>query len=191
MRGLRFAVAVGLTSLALVTVIGVAGFLMVRSAMANAPWMAGVPFGPQHAFGGQNIQLPPEIEGLRDVPPSELFGHFAGVQVSLKDKDNNPFTLNVTPGTVTGADSSSLTIAANDGTSKSYALNEQTVIRSKQTQAGAQQPAPIPASGDQVVVVTLNNEATARAVINGGTDGFAAGGFGGPRGWDGWGGRHR
>jgi hypothetical protein len=152
--------------------------------------MAGVPFGPHQAFGGQDFQLPPEVQGLRDVPPSELFGHFAGVQVSLKDKNNNPFTLNVTPGTVTAADAGSLAIAANDGTSKTFTLNEQTVIRSKQAQTGDQGTQPIPASGDQVVVVTLNNEATARAVINGGTDGFAAGGFGGPRGWGGWGG-HR
>jgi hypothetical protein len=191
MRGLRFAVAVGLTSLVLVAAIGVAGFLAVRSATANAPWMAGAPFGSYQGLGGQNLQLPPEIQGLRDVPPSELFGHFAGVQVSLKDKDNKPFTLNVVPGTVTAADAGSLTIAANDGTTKSFTLNEQTVIRSKQAQPGSQAASPSPASGDQVVVVTLNNETTARAVIDGGKDGFTAGGFGGPQGWGGWGPWHR
>jgi hypothetical protein len=189
MAGLRFAVAVGLTSLALVAFVGFGGFLAVRSATANAPWMAmaGGPFGSYQASGGQNVQLPPEIQGLRDVPPSQLFSHFTGVQVSLKDKDNNPFTVSVTPGTVTGSDPGSLTIAANDGTSKSYTLSEQTVIRSKQARGGAQEAQRVPASGDQVVVITLNNETTARAVINGGPDGFAAGGFGGPRGW---GGRH-
>jgi hypothetical protein len=171
-----------------VAVLGLAGFLVVRSAMANAPFMGGAAFGPYQAVAGQGIQLPPEIQGLRDVPPSQLFSHFTGVQVSLKDKDNKPFTVNVTPGTVTAADTGSLAIAANDGTSKSFTISEQTVIRSKQAQPGAQGTQPAPASGDQVVVVTLNNETAARAVINGGKDGFASGG---PHGWGGGWGPHR
>lgn len=176
----KFAVAVGVTSLALVAVLGVAGVLVVRSAVASAaPWAAGWG-GP---FGGTGFQVPAELQGLANLPPAERFAHFVGVQVNLKDQDNKPLTINVTPGTVTGSSATSLAIAANDGTSKTFTLNDATTIKRMPAQSGGQPSAASPANGDQVVVVTMNGDTTARAVIDGGKDGFAAGG---PHGWGGW-----
>ncbi len=191
MSRLGFAIAVGVTSVALVVVVGVIGLFAVRSAVAGAPWAAGGPWGGPWASGVQGFQLPPELQGLADLPADQRFSHFAGVQVNLKDKNNQPLTVNVTPGTATAASANSLTIAANDGTTKSFTLDGNTIVRGKPTQAGAQPTASSLASGDQVVVVTLNNDATARAVIDGGKDGFAAGGFGGPWGHGGQGPWHR
>lgn len=183
MRGLKFAVAVGITSLVLVGVVAVGGLLFAGSALANPAWVSGLAFGP-HGFAGQGFNLPPELQGLRDLPAGQQFAHFMGVQVSLKDKDGKPLTLNIIPGTVTASSAGSLTIAANDGTSKTFTLNDSTVVRGAPGQGAGQGTQPALASGDTLIVVTMNDESTARAVIDGGKNGF---GQGGPWGHGGWG----
>ena len=186
MRRFRFPIAVALTSLALVLVLGGVAALTVRSAMANAPWFGGPGF-EGHAFGGpwsgpsgHEMQLPPELQGLHDLPPAERFAHFTGVQLSLKDKDNKPLTVNVTPGTVSAASAASLTLAANDGSTKTYTLNDQTMVRGRPIRGGTQatQSTPALANGDMVVVVTLDGTTAARAILNGGKEGFGPRGFG-------------
>lgn len=178
MRRFRFAIAVGLTSLALVATLGVVGALTVQNALANAPWAGGHGFGGP-GMAGPGFQLPPELEGLRDLPPAERFAHFQGVQVSLTDKDNRPLTFAATPGRATAVSGTSLTIAANDGTTKTYTLDSNTLIRGKNVQGGDQATQANLANGDLVVVVTQNNSTTAKAVMNGGKDGFPSGGQGG------------
>ena len=175
MRRFRFPIAVALTSLALVLVLGGVGFLAIRSAFAYGPWPGG--YGPWGGAAG--FQLPPELQGLHDLPPDQRFAHFKGAQLSLTDKDNRPLTLSVTPGTVTAASATSLTIAANDGTSKTYTLDDKTFIRGRLAQGGAQAPRPTLANDDKVVVMTINNSTTATAVMI-----APPGGFGphGPRG---------
>jgi hypothetical protein len=109
--------------------------------------------------------LPPELAGLADVPASERFAHFRGVQVQLTDKDNKPVRLDVTPGTVTSVSSTSLTMAGNDGANHTYTLDDKTV---RHAQAINQ--------NDHVVVATLNGSTTATGVFAMNADGF------GPRG---------
>lgn len=181
---LRFPIAVAATSLALVLALGVIGVFAVQTTLANAPWMGGAgPFGgPKFGgagLGGPGFALPAELQGLTEIPPAERFSHFAGAQVTLKDKNNQPLTINATPGTVTAVSTTSLTIAANDGTTKTYALNDKTIIRGKPVQGGAQATQPVLAKDDKAVVVTLNATTTATAVIVAGPDGF---GTHGPRG---------
>src|SRR3712207_3066816 len=94
MRGLRFALAVLGTSLVLVLGIGAVGYYTVSSALASTLG----PFSGAGAFHGH--PLPAELQGLEQLPPAERFKHFGGAQIVLKDKDNNPLTVNVTPGTV-------------------------------------------------------------------------------------------
>jgi len=179
MRGLRFALAVLGTSLVLVLGIGAAGYYAVSSALA-----AGIgPFGGHGPFGEH--ALPPEFQGLEQLPPAERFKHFGGAQIALRDKDNNPVTVNVTPGTVTSVSATSLTLAANDGSTKTYTLNDQTIIRGKPDMSTpGNRPAPTTLKqGDMVVAVSKNNETTAKFVMSAGTEGF------GPRGGHGpWGG---
>jgi hypothetical protein len=180
MRRLRFPLAVLGTSLLLVLGIGVAGYLMVSSALAQG-------FGPFGPHGGPfaGHAMPPELQGLEQLPPAERFKHFNGAQISLKDKDNNPLTVNVTPGTVNAVSANSLTLAANDGSTKSYQIDGNTVIRSKPDAStpGNQPAATNLKQGDLVAVVTKNNETTAKFVMSGGAEGF------GPRGGRGpWGG---
>jgi hypothetical protein len=190
MQRFRFPIAVALTSLALVLALGVIGALTVGTALANSPLfgaaagMVGSSWGPPWAGGqgwgkpgggGHGITLPAEVQGLGTIPPAERFDHFLGVQVDLKDKDNKPLTVAATPGSVTAASATSLTLAANDGTTKSYTLNGQTIVRGKPASGDANATV-TPASGDKVVVVTLNNSTTATAVMIVPADGL------GPRG---------
>ena len=181
MRRYRFPIAVALTSLALVGVLGGAALLGARAALANGPWA----YGPWVAgFGGAHVaaQLPPELQGLQDLSPAERFARFTGAQLTLKDKDNQPLTIAATPGTATAVSATSLTIAANDGTTKTFTLDDNTMIRGKTVQGGAQATQAGLANGDLVTVVTVNGSSTARAVINGGKDGFPMRGPGGPWG---------
>ena len=180
MRRFRFALAVLGTSLVLVLGIGAVGAFAVSNALAAGfgPFAAG--FGP-HA-------IPPEFQGLEQLSPAERFKHFSGAQLNLLDKDNKPVSVHVTPGTVTGVSATSLTLAANDGTSKTYTLDDKTVIRGKpDNSTPGNRPAAVTLKqGDMVAVVTKNGESLARFVMSGGTEGFGPRGghgpFGGPFG---------
>jgi hypothetical protein len=176
MSRLRFALAVLGTSLALVVVIAVVGIVTAPRALA----LAGVgPFGGP--FGGgafADHMLPPEFQGMQNLTPAERFGHFGGAQINLTDKDGKPFVVNITPGKVTTSSASSLTVAANDGTAKTYTIDGTSVIRGKPDMSTpGNSPAPVSLKqGDLVVVVSKAGEPTARFVMDGGAEGF--GGFG-------------
>jgi hypothetical protein len=185
MQRFRFPIAVALTSLALVVAIFAIGGVLVRNAIASSPiggafWAAGMPWhdgvgGPPWARGDRGWHagaLPPELAGLADVPAGERFSHFQGVRVQLTDKVNRPVTVEVTPGTATAASATSLTITANDGSTKTFTLDDRTILRGKET----------PAANDKVVVVTLNSGANAHAVIS---LSEGAGPWGAHRGWRG------
>jgi hypothetical protein len=187
MRRFRFALAVLGTSLLLVLGIGAVGYWTVSTALAQGF----SPFGPHMGGPFAGHALPPELQGLEQLPPAERFKHFSGAQVSLKDKDNNPMTINVTPGTVNAVSATSLTLAANDGSTKTFTLDDKTVVRGKpdaNSQRGNQPAATTLKQGDLVAVVTKNNETTAKFVMSGGTEGFGPRGGHGPFGGP-WGGR--
>jgi hypothetical protein len=170
MQNFKFPFWVALTSLGLVSGIVLIGFLALPNVVAAAApaWMAGGGFNHAGWGGGAN-SLPPELQGLVDLPAADRFAHFSGVQISLKDKDNRPVTVHVTPGIATAASPTSLSIAANDGSTKTFALTATTMTRAQSSVA----------QGDQIVVVTLNDDTTARAVFGAGKDGFG----GGSPGW--------
>jgi hypothetical protein len=176
MQRLRFPFAVAATSLALVLGLVVVGGLLAGSVLAGGPWFGGSgghwggPWGGGHGFG-PGFALPPELAGLRDVPADQRFGHFKGVRVSLTDKDGRPLTIDVVPGTATAVAGNSLTIAANDGSTRSFTHDDKTVVRGKPARGGDEATRPTLASGDKVVVVTLNGSTTPTAVLVG-VDGF-------------------
>jgi hypothetical protein len=153
MQSMRFPLAVLGTSLALVALLVVA-----------AGWFVGNAFAAGFTHAGP-WDLPGQLTGLRDIPASERFSHFKGVQVNLTDKDNRPVALTVTPGTVTSTSANSLTINGNDGASHSYTLDSNTALRGKSSLS----------QGDKVVVATLNNSPTAFAVMAGDPSGFHRG----------------
>jgi len=192
MKWFWFPVAVVATSLALVAALAVVFVLPARTALAstlgvsgfasNGPWSGGTAWHDGPWGHGSGVALPPELQGLLGVPADQRFGHFVGAQISLKDKDNKPLTVAVTPGTVTAASATSLTVAVNDGTTKMFSLNDQTMLPGHRASVGGQTSSSSPNNGDTVVVVTLNNSTTATAVVAGGPQGFGWSGPGGPWG---------
>jgi len=154
-----------------------AGSALASTAMGFGPWGGGHVGGPGGGpWAGASAVVPPEIMALRDLPPAERFKHFNGVQVSLKDANNQPVQIVVTAGTVSAASASSLTLAANDGSTKTYSIDGQTVIRSRPSD-GSPNNTPNLTQGDMVVVVSRNSETAARAIMDGNKEGF-----GGPMG---------
>jgi hypothetical protein len=185
MQRWRFPIAVALTSLGLIAVLVVAGGLLVGRALAGGPWGGGG-FGPwSHAGAGGpwaagmgpwgGAALPAQLAGLRDVPAAERFDHFKSLQVNLTDKDGQPLVLTLTPGTATAASPTSLTVAANDGSPRTFALDAQTALRGPGVRGGNTTTPPSVAPGDKLVVVTLNNSGTATAVWAGNFDGWGPG----------------
>jgi hypothetical protein len=150
MGWVKFSVAVVLTSVALVIALFATGAFMVGNAVASSIHTA----AQAHGSGLDGHNMPPELANLKDIPPAERFSHFKGVQVSLTDKDGKPVDIAVTPGVASSVSATSLTIAGNDGAARTYALDSQTFSRG-----------PV-AAGDNVVVVTLDNASTARAVLS-------------------------
>jgi hypothetical protein len=128
------------------------GALLVRPTFASP-----FGFGPGYGVGGpwHTGPVPAELRGLADIPDAERFSHFRGVQVQLTDKDNKPLRVDVVPGTVSSVSGTSLTVAGNDGTSRTYTLDSNTMRRGDTVQ-----------QNDQVVVATLNGSNTATAVFS-------------------------
>jgi len=148
MTRLRFPFWVAITSVAIVFGVFAAGGLLARTAVAGAPGF-GFGGGPPWAHKGG-------------------FAPFADLQAG------KPFTIEVTPGTVTAATATNVTVQVKDGPSKSVAIDAQ-------THTGG-----TPAVGDNVVVLTKDGSGTALAVF-GPQSGRAGGRWGGP--WhSGWGG---
>lgn len=188
-----FVIAAGITAILVIAVLGAIFVFPVRTVLANTlagpggtrtpPW-----WGGWHAGWGNNsgIALPPELQGLASIPSGQRFAHFTGAQLSLKDENGKPLTISIIPGVVTAASPTSLAIAANDGSAQTFTLNDQTVIHSMapSTPAAAGTPAASTSlqKDAQVVVVTLDNSATATAVLAAGPSGF-----GWPGGWGWWG----
>lgn len=153
MSWLKFSVAVVVTSAALVVGVFATGAFVISNALASASPVAAAEMGGGHRFDTGN--LPPELAGLKDVPAAERFAHFKGVQVALTDKDGKPVQIAVVPGVASAVDANSVTITGNDGATHTYSVNDQTMKRGDMIN-----------SGDNVVVVTMNDTTTARAIVD-------------------------
>ncbi len=149
MRWVKISAAVLLTSAAMTVALLATGAVLVGNALASdirAP-------GRAEATNGHNA--PPELARLKDIPAAERFAHFKGIQINLTDRDGNPLDISIAPGVATSVTATSLTVAGNDGTSHIYMMNDQTFNRET-----------VIATGDKVVVVTVDDSATARAVFS-------------------------
>ena len=160
MQRLQFPIAVLATSLTLVVVVAaLAVFLAPRvlagGAPGGPPWAGAWHGGRDGNWHGKVGDLSPELAGLRDIPAEQRFAHFTGARISLTDRDGRPVTVEITPGTATSVTPTSLTVAANDGATRSFALDDRTTVRGKEA----------PAQNDRVAVVTLDGGGTARAVF--------------------------
>lgn len=149
MRWVKFSVAVLGTSALLVIAVFATGAFMVSNALAS-----GIHDAAQMQHPVDPSKLPPELSGLKDIPAAERFAHFKGIQVSLTDQNGSPLNIAVSPGVASSVSDTSLTIAGNDGASHTYAVNDQTMTHGQTV-----------TNGENVVVVTINNTSTARAVI--------------------------
>lgn len=180
MKWFWFPVAVVATAVVLLAATAMIVAFPARAALAStlggAAWNGGSWHGGPWGKGS-SFTLPPQLQGLADVPADQRFAHVVGAHIDLKDKDGNPLTIVATPGTVTASSATSLALAANDGSTKTFVLNDQTILHGQPASGSSQPNQPALARGDSVVVVTLNQSSTATAVLDGGSRGF---GWSGP-----------
>jgi hypothetical protein len=150
------------------------GAQLTGAAVAAA---AGQAFPPQ-----MFAALPPEVQGLGQLPPAQRFDHFAGVQARFTDVNNTAHTVSAVPGTAQSVTPDSLTITPNDpslGASKTYKLSGDTIIRKSAAPWSGSQSSGQIAVGDKLVVVSIDGSPP-RAVIVGTSDGMHPGRHWGP-----------
>jgi hypothetical protein len=166
-----------LLALTILAALGIAGVLFVRGAIADGPpWF-------DHRFSGHRFDLPPKLDALADLPVGERFAHFRGAAINLTDRDGNPLVVHVTPGTVTAVDAGSLTLATNDGSTRTFTLNNATAMHGERDRGSQGRERGI-ATDDTAVVLTLNDSSTASVVVVGAENGFGPRGrHWGPFGW--------
>ena len=148
MSWVKFSVAVVLTSAVLAVGMVGAGAFMVTNVLAS-----GMHDAAQTPMMNQG-QLPPELAGLKNIPADQRFAHFKGLSVNLTDQNGQPLTITVLPGVVSANSATSLTVNGNDGATHIYAIDAQTATHGTSL-----------SNGGDVVVVTINNSPTARAVF--------------------------
>ena len=145
--------------------------------------------GPRGGWSGFGAPFGKLMDGLRDLAPSDLFGHMLGSQFRFLDKDNKPVTVKAIPGTVVSASKDSLTIKPNDPAESGgpYAITSDTKVLLP-NRAGAESLK----AGDQVVVTTADGKTalTVTSGIGGKGPGRAGGWTDGVKGLRGhWGGK--
>ena len=148
MSKLRFPSWLGIAVLLVALVAG--GVLLTRVAYAGP-----LPFGWGHWMGWVGKAGP---AGSKQVVFADL-------------REGRPVTLELTPGAVTAASASGLTVQVKDGPTRSFGVDSQTHVRGT------------PAVGDQVVVITKDGSSTATAVLGASAERDPRGGW---HGWHGW-----
>lgn len=143
--------ALGLLVLLAVVLTSCTANSAVQSGQQAAPTPGmGAPGGAPGTPGARSFDFP----GLEGISQDQLFDHFLGGQFNLTDRNNNPFTLKMTPGTVSSATNTSIVITPNGQTStQTYNITGNTVVH------GMPGRGTIDAivAGEKVVVVTRDS----------------------------------
>ena len=113
-------------------------------------------------LGLSGLNLPNLLKELNldGIGQGQLLDHFKGAQISLTDKDGNPVTVQIVPGTVASVSGNTLVLTPSDttkGPTVTFSVPDGTIIR-KGTGAVALSAL---AGGDKAVVVTVNNQVKA------------------------------
>ena len=117
-------------------------------------------FNGNQAFGFRN--LPPELKGLEGVPLREMFSHFIAGTFRMKDKDGQEVVVNITPGTVNSATSTSISINPNDGSAaRQFDVSDSTVL----VGIGLQGKVENLKAGTDVLIITVGDSTHASMIV--------------------------
>lgn len=141
--------------------------LTIQVTAGTAPVSRQQKLGRGFAFGGLGLggNLPPELQGLQNVPANELFGHLYGSTTRFKDANGNVVTVNLIPGTVTAVSAASITIQPNDpqGRGGPFSIDSTTRILAGGRGGGSDTLA----VGDKVTVVVVGDASHASVIARG------------------------
>ena len=146
--------------IALVVLLAIAGF-----AAAETPTPGSTPTAKQPH---------PSLPELQGIPPDQLFDHFRGSQFTVTDAQGNAVVYEVTPGTVAGVTSTTLSLTPNGQTTAlSFNITANTVVRAAPARGSLQALV----QGDKVVVLSKHGSSDAVLIAKGSPRGMH--GFGG------------
>jgi len=105
----------------------------------------------------------PKLKELEGVPPQELFNHFLGLELNILDKNNQPATVRLVPGTVTSVGTNALSITPN-GSSTPQTFN---VTGDTQIYIGLKKgKLEDIKAGDKVVILASKGSSDARGIFD-------------------------
>ena len=105
----------------------------------------------------------PKLKELEGVPPQELFNHFLGLELNILDKNNQPATVRVIPGTVASTGSNTISVTPN-GSSTAQSLN---VTGDTQIYIGLRKgKLEDVKAGDKVMVLANKDSSDARGIFD-------------------------
>jgi len=117
---------------------------------------------PSPMPGPGMIDLGQFIPALKGIPLRDAFGHFRGAQYSFTDREGNPVTVNVIPGTVTAVSSDSITITpTGQTTTRSFGITTDTHILARPPRGSITAIT----AGDHVFVVTQDQSMDALFIL--------------------------
>lgn len=123
------------------------------------------------------LDLQQAIPELGDVGALLTGDRLLGAQIQVRDQTGNPLTVKITPGTVTAVTGDSLTLRPNDGSAEvTVTVTDETVVRTGPVRRGMTAFR----VNDRVLVVQVNDEQRARAIVAVAQD---SSGDGGDQGW--------
>ncbi len=143
-----------------VPVIGVV-LLVALSAVALVNFTQASPMQPLNS-PADSTGMHGMIPGLEGIPEDQIFDHFMGGQFTMTDQNGAPFTLMMTPGTVTSVVSPTITITPNgQTTTQTFNVTPSTVVHGMPAPGSVQAIVP----GDKVVIITRDNSPDAIMVM--------------------------
>lgn len=117
---------------------------------------------PQQAMHQQMHPLPPELQFLRTMTPTQRFDSFIGAQMTWRNPQGQEVVLNVIPGKIDSIGANAVTITPNGATqSRTFNVTQNTYIVSRPRQGTLSAFSP----GDRVIVTAVGNSSNAAAIV--------------------------
>ncbi len=147
------------------SLIGISAFgVTAVPAFAQTPTPTPTPAAPAQ-LRARVHPLPPELQFLRTMTPTQRFDSFIGAQLTWRNPQGQEVVLNVIPGKIDSVGTNAVTITPNGTTqTRTFNVTQNTYIVARPRQGTLSAFSP----GDRVIVTAVGNSSSAAAIVESG-----------------------
>jgi len=144
------------------SVLGISAFgATIAPAFAQTPTPTATPAAPA-PIRARVHPLPPELQFLRTMTPTQRFDSFLGAQMTWRNPQGQQVVLNVIPGKIDSVGTNAVTITPNGTTqTRTFNVTQNTYIVARPRQGTLSAFSP----GDRVIVTVVDNSSNAAAIV--------------------------